>query len=320
MSEVDADPSVVQLRDPRADPRPPGEPIGVVQLLPFALHSLNDGLGLVPRGCGLVGLSRDSHVEKEVTDVRDGESKVVAPAAIALPTVHPAVLPGEGHDGLPLHPHRFLRALQHQRRSADLHGVETVHAIQEEFHQPVQEVTPKPRLRPQRRPEPELKVVHQPHAGRQHAGLREVIKELDSRAEVPEHQGAVVFHLGLRVHPEGGLGDHPHRALIAEQELVRLHSGRDPREARQGVDDPGRRGQSEPQNNVLDVPIAVLLHPTGVGGDPTAQRAHLHAVRLVARGEALAAQLFLQNSPRDPRLHHRGEVHGVHGEHLVHPP
>ena len=53
-------------------------------------------------------------------------------------------------------------------------------------------------------------------------------------------------------------------------------------------------------DDVLDVAVAVPLHAAGVGGDPPAQGGQLHAVGLVAAGEAVLLQQFLQPAPRMP--------------------
>ena len=119
--------------------------------------------------------------------------------------------------------------------------------------------------------------------------------------------------------PDHRLGDQAEVALAAERRLVGLDTGRLPGRPVQVLEHPGRGHKGDVLNDVLDVAVAVALHAAGVGGDPPAEGGQLQAVGLVAAGEAVLLQQFLQPAAQDAGLDTGGEVVGVHPLDGVHP-
>ncbi len=139
----------------------------------------------------------------------------------------------------------------------------------------------------------------------------------DARLEVLEEVGADVALLGDLVDADGGLGDHPERALGAGDELVEVRSGGRVGEGQGaplagGGDDPGA---DEP---LVGAAVAVALLTGAAGGDPAAEGGELEALREVAEGEAAALQLGFEIRAVDAGLEGRGVADGIEVEELGH--
>ena len=110
-------------------------------------------------------------------------------------------------------------------------------------------------------------------------------------AGVGDAGGGAVLGAALDAHP--GLGDDAEDALAADCHAVGAGTGAAAGEAA-GLPDAGGGDHADRLDEVVDVGVVGGVVSPGTGGDPAAEGGELEALRVVAQGEAVGAELGLE--------------------------
>jgi hypothetical protein len=269
-------------------------------------------LEVVPRDRRLEGVGEDADRDEGVAQVGRGE-KGVAPGADRIGAVAvgrwvvahsprllrrlrahlaglPAVLPGDLERDAHRLVDRMVRRLEaeHQQGLAGGAGVG----------------------------ERRLAGIEQTAVRRMQAGLRQFAHRPRARREVGEGDSARRLPARALLQPDPSFGDHPERALGADQHPVGARTGARPRQT-PALPLPGRRDRAHRLDQVVDVRVEGRVVSARPGGDPAAQRRELERLREVAQGEPARPQLVLEVGAERPRLDARRARHVVDLEDTV---
>ena len=114
-------------------------------------------------------------------------------------------------------------------------------------------------------------------------------------------------------------GDDAKVSLIAEQPDPRWHTGGVAGCRMECLDIAGGRHKGCLENDILNVAVTILLHTTGICGNPTPQSGQFDAVRIVARGKTEGAEFALQFLARDTGFDRGLQILVVEQQNVVHP-
>ena len=284
-----------------------------------AFYALAKRQRLTPGDGSLEGFSEQIVIHHEVPDVGDREGQFVAALAVFGARPEPAVFAGDPKQRRLLHGNLLPAAFEDERAGHHLVGIESLDARHVELLESALQPLQTHRSGLEGSAELELKVVGQSHARWRSAVLLQVVQEGESLLEAPEDDALVVLDLGKRKEFYSCVGDDSQIPLGSVEPATKVDADRLARRDTRSRQKAHRRGGGYVEHQIFDVSVAVLLHSTRVGRDPTAEGRKLDAVWFVAHRETVLRQDFDDLSTDRTGFDARHPILGVDPANSIHP-
>ena len=162
-------------------------------------------------------------------------------------------------------------------------------------------------------------LVVQAHHGRVQLFLCGAPNRDQSLAERFEGVGAVRHDARRGTDRERRLGHDPERPLASDEQAGEIGPGRRGRRGPRANDRSAGEHDLEPQDHVLEPPVARGLLPGGARGDPAAHRRDLDRLGEMTERQASSFQIVFQRAAADPGLRRHCESLRIDGQDPVHP-
>lgn len=163
----------------------------------------------------------------------------------------------------------------------------------------------------------ELYVVQESKGRRINGLLRHFFHELHAEFEVRENDRAILLHLRSRSDSNNAVSDDSEVAFVSHDRLIEIWAGRHSRPRLLLLKCAFWRHERDALNDVVNIPIRILLHATGACRHPSAECRKLTAIWLMACNKSTQFEVAVQVLAPDASLDAGGHVVFVDPDYFV---